>query len=192
MATSPGSPLVALRRKAFMQTFGLVGALSCLGVSVMLVGVAVFIFLGLQRLSGDEREVIGLSGDELNQLQKEEKALWITLPFVVVLALFGLCAAALIVGLIVHANLAVKRALSSREQQLRRAEKAVAAAAIAGGPKREVARSPATTAKARREVENVRSKQKGGSASQSSAPLIVRRPSQQLIVAERNASPSPT
>ena len=114
MGVNSGTPLLrktALRRRVFMKSFGLCAFLSFFFLSLLLVGLSVFVYLGLKRLAADEKANSGMGGDDaaLQSIRHSEQSLEYTLPTLLVLAFVMAVAAAVIVGQIIHSIVVAKQ-----------------------------------------------------------------------------------
>ena len=114
MGVNSATPLLrrtALRRRVFMKSFGLCGFLAFFFLSLLLVGLSVFVYLGLKRLAVDEKANPGMGGDEaaLQSIRHSEQSLQYTLPVLLVLAAVMAVVAAVIVGQIIHAIVVAKQ-----------------------------------------------------------------------------------
>ena len=123
----------ALRRRVFMKSFGLFGFLAFFGLSVLLVGLSVFVYLGTERLSRDEVELAGEKGDALQTVLRGERELRVTLPCLIILAAIMACIALIIVTQIVHSIVVANRLIGSNSRKRRAVE---AAAGAKGGLER--------------------------------------------------------
>ena len=118
----------ALRRRVFMKSFGLFGFLAFFGLSVLLVGLSVFVYLGTERLSRDEVELAGEKGDALQTVLRGERELRVTLPCLIILAAIMACIALIIVTQIVHSIVVANRLIGSNSRKRRAVMEAAAGA----------------------------------------------------------------